>query len=219
VSAGHPVTATIRITNTGSVRTDFFADARVNGKTQQVLLGSDANDVGLPLSLDAQPNWFVPTNTDAFTVLAKGTVPITTEISYFAGDPDVLGGSAGNLSAARVTAPELAPGFYFDLPEPTGPFGATGVASGASVDLAGIADTNPFDANVSASTGDLWAESVDDTASYTPLSLAPGQTGTITLTFTSPGHSRKVVRGFIDVDTFSLGGDKVMTIPYAYRQG
>jgi hypothetical protein len=220
VRAGHPLTATIKITNTGSVRKDFFADARVNGKTQQVLLGSGANDVGLPLSLFAQPNWLVPTNTDAFSVLAKGTIPITTEISFFSGDPDVLGGSIGNLSAAKVTAPELAPGFYFDLPEPTGPFGAGGVPAGSSADLVGIADTNPFDANVTASSGDVWAQSVDPNAPYTPLSLAPGQTGTITLTFRSSGKKGKVVRGFVDVDTFnlaSLGGDEVTTIPYAYK--
>jgi hypothetical protein len=90
------------------------------------------------------------------------------------------------------------------------------------VDLAGIADTNPFDANVTASSGDVWAQSVDPDAPYTPLSLAPGQTGTITLTFNSTGHKGKVVRGFVDVDTFnlaSLGGDKVTTIPYAYKLG
>ncbi len=222
VKPGHPVTATIKITNTGSVRKDFFADARLNGKTQQILLGSGANDVGLPLSLNAQPNWLVPTNTDAFAVLAKGTIPITTEISYFSGDPDVLGGSIGNASAARVTAPELAPGFYFDLPEPTGPFGPTGVPAGSSADLVGIADSNPFDTNVTASSGDVWRQSVDPNAPYAPLSLAPGQTGTITLTFNWTGHKGKVQRGFIDVDTFnlaSLGGDKVTTIPYAYKLG
>jgi hypothetical protein len=119
-----------------------------------------------------------------------------------------------------VTAPELAPGFYFDLPEPTGPFGASGVPAGSSADLVGIADTNPFDANVTASSGDVWAQSVDPNAPYTPLSLAPGQSGTITLTFSSPGKKGKVVRGFVDVDTFnlaSLGGDEVTTIPYAYK--
>ncbi|MDA0159278.1 S8 family serine peptidase [Solirubrobacter ginsenosidimutans] len=222
VKAKHPVTATIKITNTGSVRKDYFADARLNGKTQQVLLGSDANAVGLPLSLSAQPNWLVPTNTDAFSVLAKGTIPITTEISFFSGDPDALGGSIGNASGAKLTAPELAPGFYFDLPEPTGPFGPTGVPAGSSVDLVGIADSNPFDTNVTASSGDVWQQSVDATAPYTPLSLAPGQTGTITLTFNAAGHKGKVLRGFVDVDTFnlaSLGGDKVTTIPYTYKLG
>ena len=120
-----------------------------------------------------------------------------------------------------MTAPELAPGYFLDFPEPTGPFGPNPLV-GASVDLAAIADTNPFDGNVSASSGDLWASSVDPNATYSPLSLAPGQTGTITLTFAPRGHKGQVVRGFVDVDTwdpFALGGDEVTSIPYSYRVG
>ena len=45
----------------------------------QLLLGSDVNDVPLPLSLFAQPNWLVPTNTNLLTVAAQGTVPVTLE--------------------------------------------------------------------------------------------------------------------------------------------
>jgi subtilisin family serine protease len=220
--AGKPVTATIRVRNTGNINKDFFADARLNRRVPQVLLGSGTNDVGLPLSLFAQPNWFVPTNTNNLTVVAKGTVPITMETSYFSGDPDVGGVSFGNAAVSTVRAPELAPGFYFGLPEPTGPFGAAGVPSGASVNLAAVANTNPFDSAMSASTGDLWAQSVDPTASYSPLTLGPGNTGTITLTITPNARKGTVVRGFIDVDTFnfvSLGGDRLTTIPYAYRVG
>jgi hypothetical protein len=54
--AGQPVTATITITNTGNSRKDFFADARLNGQVPQELLGSDVNNVPLPLSVFAQPN-------------------------------------------------------------------------------------------------------------------------------------------------------------------
>ena len=220
--AGQPVTATIRVRNTGNINKDFFADARLNGRVPQVLLGVDTNNVGLPLSLSAQPNWFVPTNTNNVTVVAQGTVPITMETSYFSGDPDVGGVSFGNAAVSTVRAPELAPSFYFGLPEPTGPFGATGVPRGASVNLAAVANTNPFDSAVSADSGDVWAQSVDPTAPYSPLTLAPGDTGTITLTITPNARKGTVVRGFIDVDTFNLvsvGGDRLTTIPYAYRVG
>jgi hypothetical protein len=220
--AGQPVTATIRVKNTGNINKDYFADARLNGRVPQVLLGSDTNNVGLPLSLSAQPNWFVPTNTNNVTVVAQGTVPITMETSYFSGDPDVGGVSFGNAAVSTVRAPELAPSFYFGLPEPTGPFGATGVPSGASVNLAAVANTNPFDSAVSAETGDVWAQSVDATAPYSPVTLGPGDTGTITLTITPNARKGTVVRGFIDVDTFNLvsaGGDRLTTIPYAYRVG
>ena len=216
------MTATIRVRNSGNINKDYFADARLNGRVPQVLLGAGTNSVGLPLSLSAQPNWLVPTNTNNVTVVAQSTVPITMETSYFSGDPDVGGVSFGNAAVSTLRAPELAPGFYFGLPEPTGPFGATGVASGASVNLAAVAHTNPFDSAVSADSGDLWAQSVDPTAAYSPLTLGPGDSGLITLTITPNAPKGTVVRGFLDVDTFNLvsdGGDTLTTIPYVYRVG
>ncbi len=220
--AGKPVTATIKVTNTGSISQDFFADARLNGRSKLLLLGADANNVGLPLSLTEQPNWLVPTNTTSLTVLAKGTVPITMETGFLSGDPDVGGVSFDNSAASTLSAPELAPSFYFGIPEPTGPFPNGGVGSGATVNLAAVANTNPFDSAVSADTGDVWAQSVDPTARYTPLTLGAGKSGKITLTITPNAQKGSVVRGFIAVDTFdllSLSGDEITAIPYAYRVG
>jgi subtilisin family serine protease len=217
--AGQPVTATITITNTGNSRKDFFADPRLSSRTRQELLGNDVDNVPLPLSLSAQPNWLVPPGTSELDVAAQGTVPITMDVSWEYGDPDVLGTSFGNNSAAVLTAPEIAPAFFFALPEATGPF--TSPTNG-TVNLAAVADTYPFDSAVSASSGDLWALSVDPNASYTPLSLGPGQTGTITLTFTPNAPKGTVVHGFIGVDTFNLasfGGDELINIPYTYKVG
>jgi Subtilase family len=217
--AGQPVTATIKVTNAGNIGKDFFADPRLNGKVPQLLLGSDVNDVALPLSLTAQPNWLVPTNTNALVVGAQGTVPITMDVGAQFGDPDVLGLSFGNNSVASLTAPEVAPGIFFGIPEATGPFtsGTTG-----TVNLAAVANTNPFDSAVTSTSGDVWAQSVDATAPYTPLTLDPGQTGTITLTITPSAPKGTVVRGFIGVDTFNLGtlsGDELVNIPYTYTVG
>ena len=50
----------------------------------------------------------------------------------------------------------------------------------------------------------MWAQSVDPTAPYTPLTLGPGDSGKITLTITPNAQKGTVVRGFIDVDTFNL---------------
>ena len=217
--AGQPVTATIKVTNTGNISKDFFADPRLNGKVPQLLLGSDVNNVPLPLSLTAQPDWLVPTNTNALVVGAQGTVPITMDVSWAFGDPDVLGVSSGNNSVAALAAPEVAPGFFFALPEATGPFtsGTTG-----TVNLAAVANTNPFDSAVTSTSGDAWAQSVNASAPYSPVTLAPGQTGTITLTITPSAAKGTVVRGFIGVDTLNLGtisGDELVNIPYTYTVG
>ena len=56
--------------------------------------------------------------------------------------------SFGDAAVTRETAPELAPGFYFGLPEPTCPCGATGIPAGSKANLAAVANTNPFDTNV-----------------------------------------------------------------------
>ena len=217
--AGQPVTATITVTNTGNISKDFFADPRLNGKVPQELLGSDVNGVTLPLSLAAQPNWLVPTNTNALAVAAQGTVPITMVVQWAFGDPNALGISVGNDSAAAVVAPEVAPGFFFALPEATGPFpaGTTG-----TVNLAAVANTNPFDSAITSTSGDAWAQSLNASAPYSPITLAPGQSGTITLTITPNAPKGTVVSGFIGVDTLNLAtvaGDELVNIPYTYTVG
>ena len=88
------------------------------------------------------------------------------------------------------------------------------------VSTAMIAHTLGFDTNTSSSTGDIWQQTVDpNAADYTPLTLQPGQKGTMTLTITPSGRSGKVVRGTLYVDVFSLAADiggEVLAVPYEY---
>jgi len=65
----------------------------------------------------------------------------------------------------------------------------------------------------------VWAQSVNANAAYSPLTLAPGQTGKITLTITPAAESGTQVQGFVGVDTFNLdtdSGDELIDLPYAY---
>jgi len=217
--AGKPVTATITVTNTGNIAKDYFADPRRSGKVGQQLLGGDVNNVTLPLSLSAQPNWLVPANTNALTVTAQGTVPITMDVSWAFGDPDFPGVSSGKKSVAAFAAPEVAPGFFFGLPEATGP--STAPTTG-TVNLSAVAKTNPFDPAVTSTSGDVWEQSVNASAPYSPLTLNPGQKGTITLTITPNAPKGTVIHGFIGVDTLNLAtvsGDELVNIPYTYKVG
>ena len=131
----------------------------------------------------------------------------------------------GNAAINRLFAPEIAPGLFFATPGQTNPSPPNGLPAGSAVtNLAALANTYPFNSDVTSSTGDIWAQSVDPNAPpFTGLALDPGQTGTITVTFTPSGHSGHrghTVDGFIGVDTwneFTASGDEVATIPYRYR--
>jgi len=219
---GKQVTATIRVTNTGNINKDYFADARLNTKTTLPLFGVGTNNVPLPLSTSMVPNWLVPTNTDTLTTVAQGTVPIVLEMQAANGDPDVLGTSMpGNGAVAQLQAPEVAPGIFFGLPAAQGPFPLDGVGD-AHVNLAAVAHTNAFDPAVSADTGDAWEIGVNPVSPYSPLTLEPGHSGVIQVKFTPSAPTGTVVRGFIAVDTLnlaSLSGDEIELIPYTYRVG
>jgi subtilisin family serine protease len=222
LEAGKPVNARIDLVNTGNTNKDFFVDARLRGKQLIPLLGANATTVPLPLSLVEQPAWLVPTNTDLLLVGAQGSVPIVLDVQATYGNPERLGlDQGGNFSLAAVRGKELFPGFFFGLPEPAGPFPPGGLGNGATASLAALAETNPFDSAVTSDTGDLWQQSVDlEAAPYTPLTLGPGQPGTINLVITPNAPSGTVVHGFVEVDTFNLdsaSGDTLIVLPYTYR--
>jgi hypothetical protein len=217
--AGHPVKATVTVTNTGNSAKDFFADPRLVGKVLQTLVGTGVSNVTLPLPMNGQPSWLVPTRTALLDVVARGTVPITMDVSWLFGDPDVLGNSSADRSAASLSAPEVAPGFFFASPQATGPFasGTTG-----TVNLTAVAKTNPFDPAVTSTTGDVWVLSVKAGAPYSPITIKPGGKGTITLTITPSAPKGTVIHGFVSIDTIDLAtasGDEMVNIPYSYKVG
>jgi hypothetical protein len=131
--------------------------------------------------------------------------------------------NAKRVSADTVVAslrvPEVPYGYWVETPSNIGPYGPGGAPT-VPVSMAAIATMEPFDPAVSAASGDFWADQVFLTNTYDPLTLAPGQSGTINLTIT-PDASQvgKTISGFIYIDTYNpvvLTGDEVVRIPYRY---
>ena len=81
------------------------------------------------------------------------------------------------------------------------------------------ATTQPLDPAAQSSTGTFW----DFTAHYTPLSVAAGKTGTMTLTLAPTAPVGTVVHGILYVDSDTrMGsghGSEITGIPYTYTVG
>jgi hypothetical protein len=227
--AGHPVTATITVTNTGNIAKDYFADPRRSGRVPLQVLGTNVvNGTSYtqsqvttpePMPASVNPHWLVPTDTNLLVGISRATMPVFFDFNSDNNDPEALGVSFGDDSVAHLADPEIGPGQFWAASEPTGPF--SGPVTG-SANLAMFAVTNPFDAAITSSTGDIWAQTVNASAPYTPLTLGPGQSATITLTITPNAPKGTVVRGFIGVDTFNQAtssGDELINIPYSYTVG
>jgi hypothetical protein len=216
------VTATISVTNTGAKQKDFFVDARLATRSPVALAGATPLTVQLPLLAgQPAPSVLVPTDTDQLTIVATATAPVLMHVAHVLNGPQAEGVSVGDVSIAMHGAPEVASGPWTAFPTEVGPFGDT-TAPAVPVSVAAVADTNGFDPSVAASSGDVWRRAVDPSAAYTPLTLAPGQSGTIMVTFTPSAPAGAVVRGTLELDTFdslTSMGDEVASIPYAYTVG
>jgi hypothetical protein len=227
--AGQQATATISVANTGSIAKDYFADPRLSTLAAVSLLGTDtvggtsftqaSLTVPQPVPGNANPHFLVPTDTTKLVTTAQGTLPLSMDVNSDDNDPEELAFSSGDNAVAAFTTTEASPGQEWIGIDPEGPFSAP-VSGTANVSM--VATTNAFDSAVTSSTGDAWALSFNDQAAYTPLTLAPGQSGTITITITPNAPKGTVVSGFIAVDTFNKAtssGDEIINIPYTYRVG
>ena len=80
----------------------------------------------------------------------------------------------------------------------------TGRRLKAPVNMSAKVSMLPFDAAVSADSGDVWADQVLGTQTFKPLILAPGESGTIMVTIT-PNHYKigNVIKGSVFIDTYN----------------
>jgi hypothetical protein len=222
VAAGQPVTAHVTVTNTGPGTMEVFADPRLAKESETDSLLALFAPPKVPLPGTNVPSFLVPTQTDAVLGAAQGSAPIVLEMGYGElgeGDPDLIGVSRGNNAVAAYAGPrQVSNGTWFLAPALRGPF--DGPASGSAT-VGMLAHMKAFDRDADSTTGDWWRVLIDDDApDYVPLRLAPGQSGTITVTFTPQGAKGDKVNGILYVDDFSqriLAGNEHVAFPYSYR--
>ena len=221
-----PVTVPVTVVNTGTVTQAYFADARLSALDTAVLptYGCSASST-LPGFCSA---YYLPPKTDSVQFVAQSSLPITADafnsVGYnvgFTGSPDLY---ASQVSAspytvvASLSEAEVPYGAWLVSPALVGPFGPAGAPT-APIATEAVVQLQPFDSAVSADSGNIWADLTYGTATFNPLILAPGESGTINLTITPTAPVGSVVSGYVYVDTFNgvvFTGDEVVSIPYTY---
>jgi hypothetical protein len=242
--AGSPVTAQVTVTNTGNTTKDFFVDPRLR---QYGTLSLGGYLEVLPINFtEPPPLFYVPPESTSLSIVAESTdptTPLNMDIENAngaspdggTGSPDIeatpffdpVTGDYG--AAAGSEAPEVVPGLWYGLPTEIGPYAATGAMT-STVLTAGDVNTQQFDTTVSSSTGDPYGILTGVLSGpYTPLTLAPGATGTITVSIIPAGSTGTAVLGTLYVDALNQNsttsglitgiGDELVAIPYAYTVG
>ena len=147
------------------------------------------------------------------------------------GDPDVpsAGPGGGPLCTATPSASYKPPGglvtagVWDAVPSECGPYG--GPAPAGTANMAMTATAKAFDPAVKSDTSDLWLAATNPAATFSPLVLNPGQTGTINVTFTPSGSPGTVVSGTLYADDLltnvppfgQISGNGLAAIPYRYK--
>ncbi|MHB1835599.1 MAG: S8 family serine peptidase [Solirubrobacteraceae bacterium] len=230
LAQGQPITATVTVTNNGPGTEQLFLDPRTDQRQflPLLLVGSQGPVYPLPIPASlAPPEFLMPTETEAVAALAQATQPITFDFGY--GDPSLAAIENGTTAAGYVLG-DATPGLWYIAPDELGPF--SGPAPAGTVSTGMVALTRGFDPYASTSTGDAENQAVNpNAAAFTPLTLSPGQSGSMTLTITPPApgsspqdsgpnwHDGRIF-GTLYVDAwdnvFGVAGE-VAAIPYSYR--
>ena len=230
----------VTVTNTGVAPEAFFVDPRLNNATATLAL-PDQNPFVPPGSFTLPlppglsfPYYLVPTHTtqlEGNISSADGTTPVTFDMEYFPGDPDLspavpspnVTSSTGPGSASLTfTEPEVSPGIWLLNPDEIGPYPASGIPTD-SVSTSVSAVTEAFDSTVTSNTDDFWQ--VGFAFSHF-LYLQPHHSGSITVQITPTAPSNTVVSGTLYVDDIVLSaffpslsnpdGDELAAVPYSY---
>ncbi|MEY9927841.1 hypothetical protein ABH926_002475 [Catenulispora sp. GP43] len=220
LAAGKAVTATVKIKNTGAAPLTVFADPRLNSSADYDLPAAQplGATVALPFATTgAQPSFQIPTHTTELRASQSSTIAADFSASSPSGTPEIYGVSKGLTASVTVDSPWITQGVWGQDPTPVGP---TNAAVTGSATEAESVTTLAFDRSAVAGTGDLWLAGVDPTApALAPVTILPGQTGTITVTFTPTGKSGSKVSGVVYLDTYNAAfgtADELTGLPYSY---
>ncbi|MDJ0344120.1 S8 family serine peptidase [Streptomyces sp. H10-C2] len=222
--ADKPVTATMEITNNGSVPLEVFGDVRLNSTSLLTLTSAVPDSYPSPgTTPDQYPQFLVPTGSTRLNVTASATEPLVMDTQpyaggYYAGDPDVPG-TVGTTSVATVDAAALAPTTWVCDANQLGPFGDQGTP--VPVRCGATAETKEFAPGARSSTGDPW-QTPRATYELRPLHLPPGGTGTLTVTLLPHGLRGQPSSGYIEIGTWNphtTFAQQLARIPYAYTVG
>ena len=220
IGRGGSRTATLTVTNPGNAPLNVFIDPRRSQRRPYSLLSlNPATGLTLPISAAGQPPLFaVPSEVGTLVAAAHASAPITFDWGF--DDPDLEGRSFGDSAVGSFSAQQVTPGIWFIAPALIGPFTSPG---SGTVDTGLVALARAFDRSVTSSTGDPQLLDVDPSASPgAPVTLAPGATTKIAVTFAPKGRRGAVFSGDLFVDDWqanSLSASELGSIPYRYRIG
>ena len=223
-----PVSVPVEFVNTGAATLAYFTDARLARSVATALPPAPfACSPGTTTLPGYCAFYTVPTEVTNIQFGAASNRGITmdayNDVGYDVGgtgNPDLYAKYlAKDTVQASLSVPEVPFGLWAVVPSPIGPYGASG-ASTATISTTAVATMKPFDAAVTSTSGDIWADLTLGTSTYNPLVLSPGELGRITLTITpDPKKVGKTITGMVFLDTYNsfVGtGDEVIALPYAY---
>ena len=168
----------------------------------------------------------------------KAAAPISDEMECVSGSapfaalfsPVVLGAqrriNAGTYeSTAAYSSEEIPTGYWVQYLNLDGPFGTAGPKP-RKIHATFQVTTQPIDVNAVASTGNLWYATPQ--RKYRPVTIAPGASTSIHVTFTANGSTGSVVNGTLYLENMSsvpkngpitLVPNELAAIPYTYKIG
>jgi hypothetical protein len=243
LTAGVADTIPVTITNTGAAPEDYFLDPRLATTATMTLapltpaLGNGSNTSTLPLGPAGPPEYWVPSHSTSVTVRQTSTRPAMTDLSPYAGDPDVSSAALSTSSlcgtpvsaAYSAAAADVTSGLWQPGPTECGPYPSA--APSASATDAVTVTALAFDKSMSVQTGDL-QQLTNGAGAYTKVStdtveVDPGATVTVNVVITPSRTVGPVVSGtlYLDDVATSLAPDadttasEVAALPYSYTIG